>query len=241
MSAALDVASIVTTSVTPQGDPISITKPSGTVSGDLWLVVFATDGTGRTVTTPTGWSALTPVTATTDGLWFDVMYRSCDGSEGASQNFTYPTGSGAVSTISCRITGQNGVDTSSGASNSSSNSPPVTATATGITLAESNELLLYMASIDWTTTGVTTFTAPSGFTDGATSTANIFTNAYIAYKAGVGSGATGDVAGTGDKSASLGGWGAFLVGIKSSAASNRPVKMAGEWGGYAGDSGGFAG
>ena len=41
------------------GTSIDGDKPTGTVEGDLLLAIMATDGDGRTLTAPGGWTAIT--------------------------------------------------------------------------------------------------------------------------------------------------------------------------------------
>jgi hypothetical protein len=69
-----------------------VTKPTGTVSGDLWVVFIATDGSGASnVNPPSGWSNDSTWNAdenNSGGCNFGLRWRICDGGEGATQQFT---------------------------------------------------------------------------------------------------------------------------------------------------------
>jgi hypothetical protein len=64
----------------------AVTKPTGTVSGDVWVVELFNGSLTPTCTTPTGWTLIDGPTDLTDVRGY-AFYRLCDGTEGATQAF----------------------------------------------------------------------------------------------------------------------------------------------------------
>ncbi len=84
--------------------------PSGIVAGEILLIVFAIGAdTNRTITVPSGWTALRDVAGTTVRRWV-ILYRIANGSEGASVTIPVSgSGSPGCVAISRRISGFSGV------------------------------------------------------------------------------------------------------------------------------------
>ena len=79
----------------------TVNLPSGIVSGDLLLVVFATDN-GQTVTWPAGWESI--FTKSVSRVVLDVGVRDADGNEGSTITVT-TSGPDESASTSYRISG----------------------------------------------------------------------------------------------------------------------------------------
>jgi hypothetical protein len=87
---------------------ITVSKPSGTASGDLLIGVIVTDGDAGTFTPPSGWTLINSGTADpggiTDQVTLGAWYKIAGGSEPPSYTWNW-TNSQAVYAFIIRITG----------------------------------------------------------------------------------------------------------------------------------------
>jgi hypothetical protein len=76
-------------------NPVTVTKPTGTVDGDVVLVLGSTDQPGNTMSTPAGWTALTVSVSETGGTKLAGFWKIA-ASEGASWSFTRTVAAASV-------------------------------------------------------------------------------------------------------------------------------------------------
>ena len=91
---------------------LTINKPTGVGSGDVMLAVITKVGNTNALAAPSGWTVVTQAVLRTSSTltYGSVMYRTADGSEGASFTFSTPSASNAVGDI----VAFSGVDTTGG-------------------------------------------------------------------------------------------------------------------------------
>lgn len=87
-----------TTSASASG--VTITKPSGTISGDLLIAQYRVNRASITITPPAGWTSIRKDEQGTRSS--ELFYRMAGGSEGASYAFSHSGGAeSVVGTIMC--------------------------------------------------------------------------------------------------------------------------------------------
>lgn len=160
---ATPVIESVSTAVADATNAITVTKPSGTVDGDLLLaMVFTYEGTGgSTPSLESGW------TNVGTGLFsfnaYRVMYRVAS-SEGANYTFDVPTTVDSIRCVLFRISGYNSADIfriGQGTLATLTTTPSVTVS---LTPRATDSLLIMGFLSDASTTGTTT----SGYTKSGT-------------------------------------------------------------------------
>lgn len=200
-------------------DPITVTKPTGTVSGDFLLAFVSADGSGNTFNFDNNasgfiWSTLAgfPSDMTLDGQSVALASRTAGASEPASYEFgttAADTNGGII-----RISGSSGIDVIGTITvNNSANACPATATCSGVTTTVPNCLLI---GVVWTDTGATiiTFTSPDLTMVESHIPTDIFNPLGVAQGEQVSAGATGDKDFTvGDISQNTA-WTTVLIAIK---------------------------
>jgi hypothetical protein len=174
------------------GTTVTVTKPTGTVDGDLLYAVCYGIATGLpTWSAPAGWSSIDSVAQGTSTNTAN-FYKVASG-EGASFVFTFSNAiSQAVAIVSSFIPSAGAVlDAHSSANNASSTN----FCAPGVTTATDHELLIYSGG----DSASATITAPTGFTKPTNGEkAQNSVDVTTCYKLDAGTaGATGDVVGTG--------------------------------------------
>lgn len=198
---------------------LSVTKPSGVVSGDYLIAFKVIDNVGDTFTV-TGFSHITgsPVSTTIDNQQLAVLVRKADGTEGASFSLdSSNNGIGGVIAFSgIDPTTQLDVTPSVNSSNAS-NASPWTITATGVTTSTNNCDLVIIAGDDITATGDVTHSTPSGFTNQADLNEG-FKNVVVFTGTAGAAGATGNKTFTGTGGAGSG-WAVFLLALRVVASS----------------------
>lgn len=103
--------------VTTAGTSHAVTKPTGTASGDLWVIFFG-HAVACTLDALAGWTELVDTNAANSEK---ILYRLCDGTEGASVTFT-SSASTKSAHLSYRI---------SGTENPATQAPQLSTVATG--------------------------------------------------------------------------------------------------------------
>jgi hypothetical protein len=112
---------------------VTVTKPTSTADGDLLVGALMTDGAGRTITPPSGWTTL--IEDDGSGSMRGIYYKKAGGSEPADYTWSMDGGSDQMVGTITRITGQ-GANTAdvilsnSGVTSGTSASQTVTATVT---------------------------------------------------------------------------------------------------------------
>jgi hypothetical protein len=148
------------------GTTVTLTKPSGTVSGDVLIAAMNNIGASRSVTTiPSGWTLIKEELVATSpavGLW--VFKKVAGGSEPASYDFVFNydfNGSGGIVAYS----GGADVSVTGAVTTTSGGSSPYTVTAPAVTTPDNDSLLVWIGTLNVPTpTAAATFTAPSGYT-----------------------------------------------------------------------------
>ena len=154
--------------VTQQTTSLSITKPSGTASGDILLLNFAADSQTPTITPPSGFSLVLDEHADFGAL-HRVYYKIAGGSEPAS----YAVGLSTTEWAYGHIAAYSGVDTgdpfcATPSANYATGTDDVT--ATGITTDAANALLVACGFSAW---GGTNWSA-TGFTFRETESSDVY-------------------------------------------------------------------
>jgi hypothetical protein len=148
------------TSVTVSGTTITLTKPTGTASGEL-LVAFIGGYISATITSPSGWTNLFVVTEATSGAILRCDYLVAGGSEPSSYSWTSSI-SRAFDAILCRVSGQSSTPFNVYATNTTDVGYTSTHTAPSVTTTINDCLILSVGAIsnDRTITSV----SPAGYT-----------------------------------------------------------------------------
>lgn len=192
----------------------AVTKPTGTVSGDLLLAFQSTFlSVGNVPGVPTNWTLVDRTLYDTDTCDLACYYLAAGGSEPASYTFNNSSGLSPVSNvwILCLSGAATGVERSSKNTGSGT-----TATATGVTTDQADEFLAAAFAVGANTGETIT---PNSLTDVGTigGMSNELDVAYV----------TQAVAGaSGNKTATLSGslsWAAMLVAVRALAATGPAV------------------
>jgi hypothetical protein len=144
---------------------VTLTKPTGVVSGDVMLASFVTnDGTRVLNTLPDGWSTIASVASTTaPGIAFWVCKKVAGGSEPATYDFEFNYGFNGRALITAY---QDGSDASVAgvAASAALGTSPYAVSAAAITVPDADSKILFFGAARFTTTGTTpVFTPPSGY------------------------------------------------------------------------------
>lgn len=168
---------------------VTVTKPTGTVDGDLIAVAFSTDF-ADSVTPPAGWSKHVDYAFTGDQRL--TLFVKIASGEGSSWNFTTP---GNVTTWAAQAWNgvQNTLDVTVVTQSNTAASPP-NLTIAGITTTTPGDLVLYLATYDGGGSGAQTVTDPSGFVQGYNQYVAGSGFMYIAWQEKFVAGSTGSVA-----------------------------------------------
>lgn len=213
---AADISFVAASNTTYAGGrtTTTVTKPTGTADGDLILLGVLTGASGEAPdpTPPGGFTLLTnfPSEATDGGFNLEMrIYRKIASSEGASWDFTHSS----CSTQGFALTYRNVDSTTPIDVNPSVNQGTgSTATATGITPATDNAMIVYVAH-DWGN-AATSLTAPTGTTPTFTERLDVLL-VYAADGLLTPAGATGDKTQTNHNTpASSDAWGAALIALR---------------------------
>lgn len=202
---------------------------TGVQSGDIAMLYYGMDQSGRTPTWPAGFLQLGIVDLTVvDGGHGAFAWKRAGGSEPG----TYTITTTAVSTPDwvCGVSffsGRHGTNPPvAGTLNESDtgNTSPVTITANGVTALDQDDLF-WLGIPDYQPDGAANvWTPPAGFTIPTNGSGEIqFAALAAAYQAAVGAGATGSKAGSLTLTSGTCGWGAWLTRIPAESAPASPV------------------
>jgi hypothetical protein len=177
---------------TASATTFAVTKQTGVVAGDLILLWAAGAYAAATFTCP-GFTAYTASGTVVDA---QLLARTADGTEGSTFTLTSSTTTDDVAVTQVTIAGPASIDAIGTAGGITNN---VNLFAAGLTVAGSNELLLWFgASVNSSSNGTAITTLPSGFTSRATGTAGTTSlpDVVLADNTAVATGATGTQTGT---------------------------------------------
>ena len=122
----------------------TVTKPTGTASGDLLLCgLYCELGSAQTVTVPSGFTEITTVFDPSEDFRIVLAYRHADGTEGASFAWTHI--STWTNAFCWRLTGTVTSGSPEDATRSTNNGTGTLITSTGITTATDGAALIQMA------------------------------------------------------------------------------------------------
>lgn len=211
------------------GATVSVNLPAGIQSGDILLMAISADSSGWSFAA-TGWTQIDSQTGGPDNQQFWLARRTADGSEGATVSVT-TGGVIRANALTVALSGRN-TDTpvtfSTYSENNSSNTSPISISATGGTATTGDDLAFFVtidqqaADDNWDCSTPTNFTArESDVTTGWTSSA-LFTRDNVS------SGATGAIATTATRSSGSGnaGWLAYVVAVAAGeAVTAKPALM----------------
>lgn len=185
------------------------TMPSGIAVGELLIVVICIDnGSGGTITPPSGWTLQFRTNNGSSAICHAVYYRIADGSETSTYTWTVTSGIGCVQCF--RVGGQDA--TFSDVANSGATGTSTTPTATTVTTATDLALGLVFYHV---ASGSNVPSLPSGWTD-VTNGNGSSRGWRIASKSITPAGAIGSVA---SSQASSRAWAASLWAIRPAAES----------------------
>jgi len=192
------------------------------VGANKLLAIVTDDGTGDTITAPSGFTQYAtnadltgPDSATIRAFWKDAT-----GSEGTT--FAWASSAGHVQVVMSEHSGRaTGAPTFSAATqNTTSNATPVSASFTGVTAVANDDLVL-LGAIDQTnqTDVWSVGTFPSGWTSRASVFPGDWGGAFLASKEAVSAGATGAITCTLTRTSGTGntGYGGFVVRLPAAA------------------------
>jgi len=205
------------TTASGNSDTPSVSVPAGVASGDIVVLVAAIDASAAVFDTgdyPSGFTELHDVDVTFDGHSVSVSWKRLTGSDAGSYTFGALGASGDWICQAYAFSGRDPSNPPTSTSNiqNSSQSSPVTVTATGVTALDQDDLL-WISAPDVNLNDVGTgHTAPSGYSE-KEDAENAWSNLSGATKENVSAGATGSVSGTFTMSGNNCGWAAFLIRI----------------------------
>ncbi len=183
----------------------AVTKASGTVAGDL-ILLWVTRNAINTYSCP----GFTAYTSAHDQVSSQLLVRVADGTEGSTFTVSPDSGSGTPSITQATIAGPCSIDVVGADNTTVGGTASTNLTALGLTVAGSNELLLWFGGVY----NATLTAPPTGFTSRVSQVAATPSLAInLADNASVGSGATGNKSGT----SANGYWTAQMVAIKPTA------------------------
>jgi hypothetical protein len=174
----------------------TVTKATGTASGDLILlaVIFA----GTSTFSCTGFTADSSVSSTGTNCCYQLLRRVADGSEGSTFTVTASPAADSLFVVG-QIVVENALIDAKATTAESGGSGTTSCALTGVTVGGSNELLLWVAGglANNTATGITP-TLPAGFTSrAASSSGSTFQpDILISDNASIGSGSSGTISST---------------------------------------------
>jgi hypothetical protein len=171
---------------------LTISKPSGVISGDVMLAFFYINPNGQTVTPPSGWTLIANTTYGGNDTAY-AAYKIAGSSEPTSYSWTVSGGNGAWgAAIACYTGNSPGVDVASSAWSTSSANPLTTASVTN-----AKGGVLVFAEVNYSSAGAASITGPTGFTNRfdliADATFDNFAEILVADIARGAVGATGSV------------------------------------------------
>lgn len=196
----------------------SVAVPSGVQSGDIVILVACVDATAsdfETADWPTGFTELADVDITTEGQSAAIGWKRL--TESDSGSYTFGAIHASAQDWVCQafaFSGRHATDppVATSAINNSSNSSPVTVTATGVTAVTGDDIL-WVSAPDVSASGIGNgHTAPTDYTEKEDAEYNL-SNISGAVRENVSAGATGDISGTLTLTSGAAGWAAFLVRI----------------------------
>jgi len=186
------------------------------------LAFWATDdnGTYGTLNGPTGWSQIASgSTASPDGQQYQLWTKVADGTEGASQNWTFSTGPHSFGAIigawSNRLGAPAAGSVTTTAWNTTANASPVSLSLSGCTASASDDLAAF-SFLDATAANTWSFSTIAGYTPQTTVTGTgtgSFCDCNLQTADNVSAGATGTLSLTATASGGSAGWGGILVQI----------------------------
>src|ERR1035441_7738409 len=186
----------------------AVTAASGIVAGDLILLWVAAGAASDNLSCP-GFASYSSIVGT---LSSQLLVRRADGTEGSTFTVTGSSSTGA-SIAQAVIAGPCSIDVV-GAGNGLGSSGNTAPSATGLTVAGSNELLLWFGSAYTTGTNYgSPITPPSGFTSrvAGSSASQNYSDVLLCDNTTVASGATGTETGS---TAATSWWQTQMVAIK---------------------------
>lgn len=210
------------------------------VGANKLLAIVTDDGTGDTITAPTGFTQYATNADLTgpDGATIRAFYKDAAGTEGTT--FAWASSAGHVQVSMSEHSGRaTGAPTFSAATkNTSSNASPISASFTGVTAVAADDLVLLAALDQVNQTSVWSFSVTSsGWTNRNTVSPADWGTSFLATKDNVSAGATGNVAVTITRSSGSGnaGYGGFVVRLPAAAGAAAGVMK--YWNGSAWTSG----
>lgn len=196
---------------------LTVTKPTGTASGDILLAFWTNAGSNTsTITWPSGFTEEANASqASPDTTTIRCASKVAGGSEPADYNIQSSTNDAccaAILAFSGRDTGA--AITPVVTNNTSTLSTPITVSLTGVTAANGDDVV-WMAAPSLTGTNPGTWTPPTNYTERVDVAHTQYASMGIATRDAVSAGATGNLDGvlTGSSNA---GYGGFVINLAAS-------------------------
>jgi hypothetical protein len=214
------------TQATGNGTSVSIAKPSGVAAGDIVIFLVSTDVSGKTSSTPTGFTAFSDNgQASPDGHSNFAFWRRFDGGEGATIDCTIGGGGDDWTADAIAFSGRHASNDPVAAlttPNTSANSSPVSVALTGVTAVDGDDIVAW-SSLDKTSSAVSwTQTPPTNYTEATDGNLN-WVAASLAYRENVSAGATGSLTFTATGGGGQSGYAGYVIRIP--AASGTPAVL----------------
>jgi hypothetical protein len=199
--------------VTTPANPISITKPAGTVDDDIVILFAFSDSSSTAPGFPAGFVVFTglPLTSTLDGSIFSAAYKKA-ASEGASYSVSGPASGtiGGALSFSGRDTTSflHRVSVGQRTPTSGGDTSPWTFTSAAFSSNTTGECdLVFIGDSDVDGNVDVTHAAPSGYTIPASGDIRSgFFNGFASYKEAAASGVTGSATATGTSAGRSANW-----------------------------------
>lgn len=168
------------------GGTLSVPVPTGTVSGDVLVILVSVVSSSTVPATPSG---LTLLDSASTGPSYASYYRVCDGTEPASYGFTVTKRAAGISVT------YSGVNTTTpiNAHGAPNKTTTTSATATTITTTANGCRLIFASTIG---TASETFTNPTGFANQVLETSSSNNTLAFCDESQTTAGATGTITGT---------------------------------------------
>ena len=201
------------------GSSGTVPVPASAATDDIAIVALNIDGTGHGTITVTDFTQLdsTITVATPDGHTQAIFYKRLTAADSGNYAFSWTNSNDWIAECAL-FSGRNTTNppvASTGATNSSSNTSPVSVGANGVT-ALTDDDLIWIGGLDGSGLAVSAGCAPpTDFTErqDVNDTTRAWCNLSIATRDAVAAGATGTITGTYTMDGGTAGWLAFLVRI----------------------------
>lgn len=209
---------------------VVLSVPAGVANGDQLTAYIVTD-TNLTISTPSGWTALAAQTdiGAPDGQSARAFKRTA-----ASEPASYTWNNGSTNDMVGFMVAHSGRDTTAGpaivtTTNTTSNTPPVTMAATGVTATAGDDIVAVYFLDNTDSSATWSFAGPGGYAERNDYSPVSWASGSVYTADAVSAGATGSLSATATRTGGAGnaGWVAFVVRVPSAGGGGSSPSISG--------------